>query len=155
MSDPRYALLIVGERCSRLAIARDASWERGGQCATPRRAAFAACGIDPARVAFRNLFEELGQDAHSGAPEPPLVVGQAALAAVRAAQAQRRAIVALPPPPGRARPGPPPRDLSRHRGGGDRRHDRGRTQPPTGEARRTRRDRDDPRRPCRATPGWR
>ena len=95
MSDPRYALLIVGERRSRLAIARGASWERGGQCATTLRAALAACGIDPARVAFRNIFEELGQEARTDSPEPPLVVDRAALAVVRASQAQGLAIVAL------------------------------------------------------------
>lgn len=95
MSVPGYALLIVGERRSRLAIARGASWERGGQCATTLRAALAASGVDPDRVAYRNLFEELDQQALTDSPEPPLVVDRAMLATVRAAQARGLAIVAL------------------------------------------------------------
>lgn len=66
LSESGYALLTVGERRPRLAIARGARWERGGQCATTRRAAPAACGLDPARVAFRNLFVELGRDDRAG-----------------------------------------------------------------------------------------
>ena len=72
-----------------------ARWEGGGQCATTLRTALAACGIDPARVAYRNLFEEIGQGPCTAVAEPPLVVDRAALAAVRSSQAAGLAIVAL------------------------------------------------------------
>lgn len=88
-------LLFVGERRSRRAIALGATWERGGQCATTLRAALADCGIDPASVTFRNLFEELGADDRPGGDEPPLAVDREALAAVRAGQAGGLTIVAL------------------------------------------------------------
>lgn len=85
----------MGERRSRRAIALGATWERGGQCATTLRAALADCGIDPASVTFRNLFEDLGPDDRPGGSAPPLVIDRAALAAVRAGQATGLAIVAL------------------------------------------------------------
>lgn len=92
---PASGLLFVGERRSRRAIALGATWERGGQCATTLRAALAACGIDPATVVFRNLFEELADDGRPGGGEPPTTIDRMALAAVRAGQAAGLTIVAL------------------------------------------------------------
>ena len=95
MSGKGCGLLMVGERRSRLAIARGASWERGGQCATTLRAALAACGIDPATVRYRNLFEELDPARDAAPGEPPLIVDRAALAAVRSSHEAGLLIVAL------------------------------------------------------------
>lgn len=95
MSGMGRGVLMVGERRSRLAIARGASWERGGQCATTLRSALAACGVDPATVCYRNLFEELEPVGGYASGEPPLVVDRAALAAVRSDHEAGLLIVAL------------------------------------------------------------